>query len=394
MTPIYPLVLAGTVVVHDGVDPQHAARVAARTLQVPLSDVRTATIPELVGARRDGPLVTTRTEGCEGERRTNAEIAELLGEAEEQAMWVDYPRARLTLDQALVDVRCLQEPVNRTTLARAHYLRAVTGFQLEGAIVSEHFEAAVSLDPALTWDEQFKPEDGRERFDRVRDNKANAPRTPLVVLSGDTQAELRIDGGEAAGLTGALTPGEHLLQLQEQGTWLTLDITVQTRDPVVVLSPVAATDASISWIFNPETSDAAARALTLTLPRDDHLVALLGSRIAVLDPARPGWDVRTTVRTPPLLSRSLLAAGGLASGAGAIGLAATTRLKEDAVTSAAGARSWAEYREARSQHQSATTMGTVYAATLTTGAVALSSGVVLELVNRTLLLRTNAGSRP
>ena len=198
--------------------------------------------PELsvVGADTDRPCPTTV---AAAPADVDAAIAQAVGALN----YLELDNAIAAIAEAEVRTSCLGEPIRQAVLASVAYLDGV-GHALAGQpeLASEHFAAALAIDPAMQWEPARSPKQGRDLFEEARTRSATEPLGAMRIVPAD--AVVHVDGVARTGRF-ELPPGRHLLQDGSDTAW----VEVAPAAEIAVVVPAALRADGTAWVHAPES---------------------------------------------------------------------------------------------------------------------------------------------
>ncbi len=153
---------------------------------------------------------------CQTVATDSPTLAALAKSAEGKLMYMELEDAAATLSTAADGLRCLTTPVDAAMAARIGFLRGVVSVELgDKAKAWDHFATATRYQPDLVWDAQF-PNTGEALLNATK-SELSSTAIPLALVPTITEERsLYVNGAQpstpASNL--ALTPGEHLIQVQ------------------------------------------------------------------------------------------------------------------------------------------------------------------------------------
>ena len=154
---------------------------------------------------------------CQTVATDSPTLAALAKSAEGKLMYMELEDAAATLSTAADGLRCLTTPVDAAMAARIGFLRGVVSVELgDKAKAWDHFATATRYQPDLIWDEQF-PKTGEALLKAAKSELSSTTPIQLAIVPTITEERsLYVNGAQpstpASNL--ALTPGEHLIQVQ------------------------------------------------------------------------------------------------------------------------------------------------------------------------------------
>jgi hypothetical protein len=154
---------------------------------------------------------------CQTVATDSPTLTALTKSAEGKLMYMELEDAAATLSTAADGLRCLTTPVDAAMAARIGFLRGVVSVELgDKAEAWEHFATAARYQPDLIWDEQF-PKTGEALLKAAKSELSSTTPIQLAIVPTITEeGSLYVNGAQpstpASSL--ALTPGEHLIQVQ------------------------------------------------------------------------------------------------------------------------------------------------------------------------------------
>jgi hypothetical protein len=154
---------------------------------------------------------------CKTTATDSPTLTALTKSAEGKLMYMELEDAAATLSTAADGLRCLTTPVDAAMAARIGFLRGVVSVELgDKAKAWDHFATAARYQPDLVWDEQF-PKTGEALLKAAKSELSSTTPIQLAIVPTITEERsLYVNGAQpstpASNL--ALTPGEHLIQVQ------------------------------------------------------------------------------------------------------------------------------------------------------------------------------------
>lgn len=307
------LAFAGALVLHDGTDATAAMRTVTRSVGVPSSSLRAATLPDLfTGAPELLTIDTLESYACQGAPRPWAEVEVREGRSELLVLNQDYDRAYAELRDALAAVDCLGDPVPREAAARAYFLQGVVSFEAgrEGSV--DAFRLARAMDPALVWDQNFRAAQGLTLYNSAAPELSTPSR--LYVLAGRPELEVYVDGR----LTGApelsLSGGPHLVQVERESSFATARIAVPAGGDAVVVATRTLAPQNLAWLDADSTQRALGIVVHDTIAEEQQVFAVWGDALYSLDRTTKQWN---ELRIRPVSRRASL---GMMAGSVGVGL--------------------------------------------------------------------------
>ncbi|MBW2253707.1 MAG: hypothetical protein JRI25_03825 [Deltaproteobacteria bacterium] len=373
-----PLLYAG--------DPDVAVhRVAAATGEalwdlepVRLGDLLTGDVPVTMGTEQPAP--------CTASVSTNLEMIKTISQVERQIAHQEFVEASGAIDHATSAQACLSEIVEPTSAARLFFLRGIVAQALHDDSTAESaFLRALSYQPALEWDDAFKP-DWRPAFDRAGETtQSAAPGTMLLGPTLENTDALWVDGRIVTPDAGrvSLPEGTHLVQIPG-ATVITREVAIRSGQSVALLVPGALTEDLLAGAADPEEWPLLEAILDDALPEEDRLYLWTGTHTLdigdewVVFPEPPPDEsiARRNLGSKLTTGGSVaLGAGVLASGIG-LALWAPNHRGKDADT--------------QDDFTHMTNMASAGDALLTAGAVSVGTGLVTSIVGAMLARKPKA----
>jgi len=243
---------AGMRVIHDGSDAAGAIEMAAGATGLPPAELSGITLAELIGGGAPRASGLLALEPCTGTPTAMAQIRDAAARAQGDLNYGRFPKASTVLAGARFALGCLTDPVNAAIAARVFYLSAIVDFEA-GDERQAHvdFHQAALLQPDITWDEAFAPDNGKALFDAAVARVAKDGTAALQVYPLPLGEAVVVDGKPAPAdtLLVTLPAGRHLLQVgaPARTAWIEL---AASQDATLLFPADLSADA-LTWMDDP-----------------------------------------------------------------------------------------------------------------------------------------------
>jgi hypothetical protein len=337
-------------------------------------------------------------EACAAAATDTAALTALTKSAEGRLMYMELEDAGTALSTAAKGLRCLNTPVDASMAARIGFLHGVVSLELgDKAKAWEHFAAAARYQPDLVWDEQF-PKTGEALLKAAKSELTSSTPVELSLVPTITaEGSLYVNGAQpsAPASTVALTPGEHLLQVQTSDGIVGYTATIEADSTPSVFIPETLAEDALAQVTTEEGRTELSRMVTMAFDsgtpvyvvHGEHLwrtASGIGSWENLRPGQMPGQQVAARAKLGPVawLSAGVTTTvaigtvGALLVGMNARKSAATS---QDQMVAAAKTGAWDEVDTAWDNSVAANSRQTNGFVTASVGAALTITGVVITI---------------
>ena len=301
-------------VVHAGGDPAAVLARVASTANVPVTELRAVTIPELVQGRAPVLLGGGKLTPCTAAASNRAAIEASLDIAKGAILYMEYGSARAALDAAIRGLGCLQEPVEPSLAARAWYLLGIVAHASSDQATSRAaFRQARLFQPDMTWDPNYPPA-AQVTFDAVAAEMKAASLVSLAVVPEPPEGAVRIDGRpvKVVGGTVAVSPGAHHVQVGT-GALVTVNVELDANAPATLLLPQFVTPDALRWAGDGDRRAALTAILSGSLGTSGSVFVVSGDVLWRVRLGGSAWDFVGTGASVPMTTPPPVAAAPAAT---------------------------------------------------------------------------------
>ena len=198
---------------------------------------------------------------------------------------------------------CLKQPVPPTTAAKVFFLSGILDAE-EGRMnkAKAHFAQALTLYPALSWDENYSPKSGLSLFEKASEAQAAQAPGTLHAIPDTAAYAVWVDGVALSPdlASRELVPGRHLVQIGSPNVtsyWAE----IRPYDSLYIFIREDVPDAAVNWATNPDLADDLSALLASEVGQGTPLYVMASKNNVVFANAgdTPFQPVQPAVNTDP-----------------------------------------------------------------------------------------------
>jgi len=221
-------------------------------------------------------------ETCTGAATDTAALTGLTKSAEGRLMYMELEDAGAALSTAADGLRCLTTPVDATMAARIGFLHGVVSLELgDKAKAWEHFSTAARYQPDIAWDEQF-PKTGEALLKAAKSELISSTPVELSLVPTITaEGTLYVNGTQPSApvSTVALTPGEHLIQVQTADGLVGYTATLDAESTPSLFLPEMLADDALAQVTTEDGRTELSRMVTMAFESGTPVYVVHGEHL-------------------------------------------------------------------------------------------------------------------
>jgi len=221
-------------------------------------------------------------EACTAAATDSAALTALTKSAEGKLLYMELEDASAALSTAAKSLGCLTTPVDASMAARVGFLHGVVSLELgDKAKAWEHFAAAARYQPDLVWDEQF-PKKGEALLKAAKSELTSSTPVELSLVPTITaEGSLYVNGAQpsAPASTVALTPGDHLIQVQTTDGLVGYTATIEAESTPSVFIPEMLAEDALAQVTTEEGRTELSRMVTMAFDSGTPVYVVHGEHL-------------------------------------------------------------------------------------------------------------------